>query len=162
MTTFFNLPSNILSNIYEMDSTYRNIFRDEINYEIWVKSFEKFRDDCIKTSQFDGEPIVARKFDVLLQYLFDNKYVMNGLAPDQITIYVDWHENGDTDNEGLYARIFLSRFFEGNVYTIEQYNIKYGSEINNNYDAIFTDDEFVIVQCNYENYYENDDDLWFD
>ena len=41
MTTIFNLPANILSEIYEMDSTFRDKFKDEINYDIWVNSFDK-------------------------------------------------------------------------------------------------------------------------
>jgi hypothetical protein len=166
-TTIFNLPANILSTIYEMDSTFRDKFKDEINYDIWSNSFDKFRRNLIKDSRFDGEhPILTRKLDFLLQYLFEyevsiyNQSVIKGLVPDQITIYLDWHENGDTDNEGVYARIFSSQIFEGNVYTIDQYNLKYGTEIN--YDAVFRDDEFVIVQRSYDSYYEEDydNDMW--
>ena len=174
--TFFNLPTNILSSIYEMDTTFRDKFRDEINNEIWIHSFDRFRKKLITNSQIDGKPpIVTRKLDILLQYLFEyeiscyNKSIIKGLVPDQITIYVDWHENGDTFNEGLYARIFSSQIFEGNVYTIDQYFLKYGiddgilpadTEIHN--DIVFRDDEFIIVQRRYESYYEEDydNDMW--
>jgi len=170
-TTFFNLPANILSSIYEMDTTFRDKFRDEINNEIWIHSFDRFRKKLMTMPQFDGEPpIVIRKLDRLLQYLFEyeiscyNKSIIKGLAPDQITIYVDWHENGDTFNEGLYARIFSSQIFEGNVYTIDQYFLKYGTETETeiNIDIVFRDDEFVIVQRRYESYYEEDydNDMW--
>ena len=164
--SFFNLPANILSNIYEMDPTYRDIFRDEINYDIWVNSFDKFRRNFITDPRFDGELNVSRKFDTLLRYLFEyevsgyNQSVIKGMVPDQITIYTDWNENGNTDNEGLYARIFSSQIFEGNVYTIDQYNLKYDPEIQN-YDEVFRDDEFVIVQRSYDSYYDDDDNDWW-
>ncbi len=167
--TLFNLPENILSSIYEMDTTFRDKFRDEINNEIWIHSFDRFRKKLITNSQIDGKPpIVTRKLDILLQYLFEyeiscyNKSIIKGLVPDEITIYIDWHENGDTYNEGLYARIFSSQIFEGNVYTIAQYFLKYGTETEINNDIVFRDDEFVIVQRRYESYYEEDydNDMW--
>ena len=73
MTTLFDLPENILSTIYEMDSTYRGKIREEINKEIFKKSFDIFRKKFVKNNYRlkDTPQIVAEKFDLVLKYVSD-------------------------------------------------------------------------------------------
>ena len=148
---FFNLPSNILSTIYEMDTTYRNKIKEEINTEIIKKGLDNFRKKFIQKfsteqrelgtgcseifrtnesslrSSFRYRPqTIGDKFDVLLKLIFDK--------------HMSGYENGEYenlcvdeivifsnyDNNLLYFKIYLSRTtsFEGWVYTTTQYNEK--------------------------------------
>lgn len=163
MTTmkFFDLPANILSNIYDMDTTFRDKFKDQINTQIWEKSYDMFRKKLIKQNVFNDSPIVARKLDILLQYLINDKKIMPDQIPDQIYIYTNWknlnYENNtvsveDTGynniDQGLFVDVSIDshtdpindddiKIFRGNIYTTEQYNDMFG-EIN----------ERDIIGCN--------------
>ena len=71
--SLFNLPNNILSNIYEYDDTYRNIFRKNILYAIWKKSFSHFKYNLLSNIFFQNRPILQGKVYTLLEYLFEDE-----------------------------------------------------------------------------------------
>ena len=177
----FNLPSNILSTIYEMDSTYRGKIKEEINTEIFKKSFDIFRKKFIQKDMFRYEPqILADKFDVLLQFLF-NKH-MSGYEngeyekpwfPDEIHIFI----YSSYDDKRTFFDIDLSQTtgFEGWIYTITQYNEMLENEkkyskimrekiierikkntVFDKYVIVFTDDEEYGDE--YEDQDEDDED----
>ena len=184
-TTFFSLPSNILSNIYEFDSTFRDKFKEKINNELWSKSFDTFRNNFIKNPIFDNEPIVSRKLNVLLEHLFqlfqyddnDNKSYFTGLVPDQLNIYTSWKEmeyhnhtiftdEHYNNNDVLFVSINsgnlfghssqFGKMFEGIIYTTAQYNeLELKSIIHHN--IVLQHDEFIIVSTNYDDDYYHDD-----
>jgi hypothetical protein len=120
MTTFFNLPSNILTEIYEMDSTYREKIKKEINKEIYTKSFDIFRKNYIKNNLIDIE-----KTDFLLKFVFDTY-----LSQYEYPIFTD--ELFIVSEDDGYLRVSLNGthnqpndhdIFEGYVYTIHEYKI---------------------------------------
>lgn len=133
ITRFFNLPANILTEIYEMDSTYRDKFREDINKEIFRKSFDIFRKRYIKRDMFIYEPqVVSDKINCVLKFVFDKHLSQyeygeyeKPLFPDEITFNISWNEDGNNKEnmikDGLYVRLVSSRIFEGYVYTISQY-----------------------------------------
>ena len=184
--SFFNLPSNILSNIYNMDSTFRDKFKDQINTQIWEKSYDMFRKKLIKQSVFDDTPIIARKLDVFIQYLINNNFLKENI-PDQISIYTSWknlqYENNtisvdDTGynsiDQGLFVNVSsddndnVINIFRGEIYTTEQYNDIFcdiigrdniGCDLNYGDTGgymVFKNNDFVIVKCN--DYDDNYDD----
>ena len=152
MTTmkFFDLPANILSNIYDMDTTFRDKFKDQINTQIWEKSYDLFRKKLIKQNVFYDSPIVARKLDVLIQYLINNKKIPDQIMPDQIYIYTSWKNLNYGNNtvsvedtgynnidQGLFVDVSIDshtdpindndiNIFRGDIYTTEQYNDMFG------------------------------------
>ena len=188
MAALFNLPSNILSEIYKMDPTYRDKFSKEINQEIFRKSFDRFRERYIKSEIFRYEPqIAADKFDVLLKFVFDNHLSQyeNGeydkpLLPDEITIFTYWNEPGswnehnkenENEEEGLYVRLVSSQIFEGNVYTIAQYdkllnelindeNVYGAEELKN--DIVFRNDTFIICRSPFDNDFTDTESMFDD
>lgn len=187
--TLFELPSNILSSIYEMDSTYRFILKTQISPEIISKSYDTFRNNFINNPFFDNEPpIIARKINVLLEYLFkyENRSIINKMNADQISIDINWkgmdYSNhtisiDDTGynniNTGLYIGIYSNdqpfEVFGYYVYTIDQYNEmeKTSSFLEKDLEKIiFKNDEFVVLQSYEEQFYDDgddgddDDDYW--
>jgi hypothetical protein len=181
MTTLFNLPENILTEIYEMDSTYRDKFKNEINKEIYTSSFDRFRTKYTENLMNQHVNIID-KFDVLLKFIFD-KYISeyekdlycNHLFTDQINIYSNYGEQDELQSK-IYVRIDDysddpeidddSEIFEGWIYTIEQYNEmldelsgnkKYTDRLKN-YIA-FQNNKYVIayVDYDYETEYEEEE-----
>ena len=71
MNHFFNLPSNILSDIYSMDNTFRDQFKT-CHHDIWFKSFDIFVYNFISNTFFDNKPILKNKFKYLFEILFNN------------------------------------------------------------------------------------------
>ena len=157
--SFFSLPSNILSNIYEMDTTFRDKFKDQINTQIWEKSYDIFRKKLVNQNVFDDTPIIASKLDVLLQYLI-NERILKEKMPDQISIYTSWKNlnygnntisvddtgynsidqglfvNVSIDSDTVYPLLFNDHLddndiniFRGDIYTTEQYNDIFGDII---------------------------------
>ena len=186
--TLFNLPSNILSNIYAMDSTYREIFKTQICPEIINKSYDIFRRNFINNPWFENEPkIISRKINVLLEYLFkyENRSIINGMIANEISINtnlkgMDYCNNiitlddtgyNDTNNTGLYVGIYSNNpiyhfeVYGYYIFTTNQYN-----ELKNTMNLekiIFKNDEFVVCQSYEEQYYdegeeefEGDDYYW--
>ena len=176
MTTLFSLPANILSNIYEMDTTFRNKFKEQINTEIWEKSHDIFRKKFINNPIFDDYRIINSKIDFLLRYLINNHF--KEIMPDQLSIYISWkhlvYENNtvfidDTgynniDEGRLYVNVirkvndddYNHDIFQGEIYTKEQYNGSFGVSIDLNYGIrggrmVLKNDEFVIVEHNSDN-----------
>ncbi len=167
MTTLFDLPENILSTIYEMDSTYRGKIREEINKEIFKKSFDIFRKKFVKNNYRlkDTPQIVAEKFDFVLKYISDkhlSEYEKGEsdkpFFTDEIKIYSNY------DKDTLYIDIDSSQtqFLEGWVYTIPYYNKmiaelymsgkkddkKYAERIQR--DIVFRNDKFIIRKTTYD------------
>ena len=71
----FNLPSNILSEIYEYDDTYRDIFKKQCLFEIWKRSFTHFKYNLLSNEFFNNKPILRDKIKTILEYLFENDSV---------------------------------------------------------------------------------------
>lgn len=69
----FNLPSNILSEIYEYDSTYRDIFKKQCLYDIWQNAFSHFKYNLLSNTFFQNKPILRDKIKTLLEYLFEDE-----------------------------------------------------------------------------------------
>jgi len=170
--TLFELPSNILSNIYEMDTTYRFIFKTQISPEIISKSYDTFRNNFINNPWFENEPpIISRKINVLLEYLFkyENRSIINKMNADQISIDINWkgmdYSNqtisiDDTGynniNTGLYIGIYSNdnpfEVFGYFVYTIDQYN-----EMENLSKILFKNNEFIVVQSYEEEFFTGEE-----
>lgn len=71
MNRLFNLPNNILSDIYTMDTTYRDILK-QIHFEIWKRSFIQFKHDFTNHQFFDNKPILQGKLIFMFDYLFQD------------------------------------------------------------------------------------------
>ena len=71
----FNLPNNILSEIYEMDDTYRDIFKKQCLYAIWKGSFAHFKYNLLSNDFFNNKPILRDKIKTILEYLFEDDSV---------------------------------------------------------------------------------------
>lgn len=165
MTTLFNLPSSILSEIYKMDSTYRDIFQRMIIYEIFVKSFDKFRENYVLKihNNENYSYLNPLMIDDFLKYAFklevnNIKYNMpstikqidTDINVEDIRVYIAW--NGD--NNGLYMEVVLHSnvIFSGTVFTVELYNNKLAlcrsnmiQEISMLQNIVFRNDKFIIV-----------------
>jgi hypothetical protein len=175
MTTIFDLPANILSTIYEMDSTYRGgdtKMRDEINKEIFKKSFDIFREKYIKNKKYPQ--IVADKIDVLLKFVFEKKLLspidfdLRGkIFPDEIKIYTNYSPNCDIGR--LYVCVSDKKdiLFEADVYTIIEYNERLDEYTNDTNcskrtrryfkmrfeeNTVLQNEKFVINEIFYDNY----------
>ena len=162
MNRLFNLPSNILSEIYEYDNTYRDIFKKMIIYEIWVRSLELWRDNYVSNIV---HYLYRTKCNAFLKYVFHlevNKIkykmlwsanIIKQIEDDDISLVIqdEFEHNG----YGLWIKIFLHRhvIFSGVVFTIEQYNnrIHFGESnhmtnlISYYQNVVFIDDTFIIV-----------------
>lgn len=167
--TLFNLPANILSNIYEYDDTYRKLFKKNIIYEIWKISFEIWRNNYISNTHY----LYRTKCNAFLRYVFNlevNKIKYNHLLftwkesiikqieEDDISIVIqdEFHDNG----YGLWITVYLYHkiIFYGVVFSTEQYNNRINfcesnsmeSQLNFYQNVVFTDGTFIIVsQPNY-------------
>jgi hypothetical protein len=172
MNRLFSLPENILSKIYEMDTTYSDKFQKDVKYEIFNSSWVRFRNKFLSNSAFTNEPIVSRKFELIFEYLQCRKSGYKSLHCDQITITSFWKrlvynncnisysERGIDENEyELYVDIKFntipdsrgySRRFECMVYTYSQFEDKDPSDWirERNYCEfnVYKNSEFKIVQ----------------
>lgn len=75
MNRLFDLPSNILSEIYEMDDTFRDIFKNQCLYAIWKRSFAHFKYNLLSQEFFNNKPILQSKLKTILEYLFEDDSV---------------------------------------------------------------------------------------
>lgn len=73
MNRLFNLPNNILSEIYEYDTTYRDIFKKQCHFDIWQKSFSHFKYGLLSNIFFQNKHILRGKIHTLLEYLFEDE-----------------------------------------------------------------------------------------
>ena len=165
MINLFNLPSNILTNIYEYDSTYRDKFRKNIIYEIWKISFEIWRNNYISNTHY----LYRTKCNAFLKYVFHlevNKIkyfmtwresIIKQIEEDDIKIVI---QDEFRDNVGIWIKVFLYRIniFSGVIFTIEQFNNRISfcesntmkSQLTFYQNVVFTDGTFIIVsQPNY-------------
>lgn len=69
----FNLPANILSNIYEYDPTYHDIFKNKILFEIWKRSFVQYKYNLLSNKFFITKPNLRKIIKTLLEYLFEDE-----------------------------------------------------------------------------------------
>ena len=168
----FNLPSSILNDIYEMDSTYRDKFRDEIKNEIINKSWTTFKNEFFSQSIFRKQPFVIRKIELLLEYIQKTWTLLELIPSSDIIISTNWkmmtYDNYimdynddydydvDDDNEPLQFNIQIKgrRFTDitGIVYTNYQYQncqMCINTDIDDNEIEIdlYENNEFKIVQC---------------
>ena len=92
MNRLFSLPDNILSDIYAMDTTYRDKIQNVIKYEIFNNSWVRFRNKFLSQSVFINETIVSRKIQLIFEYLQSRQggYEYVSLPSDQITITTSW------------------------------------------------------------------------
>ena len=160
-----------MSEIYEMVPTYNDKkMRDEINKEIFKKSFDIFRKKYINNILLKYPQIVADKLNVLLKFAFEKKGD-KPLFTDEITIDTNYDVVGklyicvgDKTNEII---------FEAHVYSIRQYNKMLDELINNTNNSmrtrrytirrfiensVFRNDKYVIVECYYEDDYDSDNE----
>lgn len=162
----FSLPDNILSDIYAMDSTYRDKIKNEITNEIMKIAWTIFRREFLSHPIFNNNSIVVRKLDLLITYL-QNKWDMFKLIPlSDIIINTSWkimtfdNYNIEYNHESQYwyeddeehPILFDVRIreqprtqFEGVIYTYKQYNEWY-NENNEQECDIYQNHEFKIVQ----------------
>ena len=163
----FNLPANILTEIYEMDSTYRDKIKKEINKEIYKSSFDRFRKKYTE-NLMNQHPQIIHKFDVLLKFVFD-KYMSeyeteiyyNHLFTDQINIYCNYGEQDELlskiyvriDDYSVDPEIEDSEIFEGYIYTIVEYNEMldkfYGNIEKLKKYIAFQNEKYVIAYVDY-------------
>ncbi len=73
MNRLFNLPDTIISNIYDFDSTFHDIFKKKILHEIWRSSFVHFKHNLLSNPFFQNKPILQGKIYTLLKYLFEDE-----------------------------------------------------------------------------------------
>lgn len=172
MPSIFDLPANILSEIYKMDPTYR----DKINKEIFKKSFDIFRKKYINNILLKYPQIVADKLNVLLKFAFEKQFIKyekgdKPLFTDEITIDTNYEAVGN-----LYICVgdkINEILFEAHVFTIIKYNNSLDEIINNTNNSkrtrrytirrfientVFRNDKFVIVECYYEDHYDSDNE----
>ena len=146
---FFNLPSSILSTIYEMDSTYRDKYRQEIHKEIFTKCVDTFCKKHINKDRFFYEPQIGPdKVIILLKYVFD----VYNVFPDEITIHHNHREELFASVRNIETHELI---FQGSIFTIIQYNNKL-DELNSGniimkilaerikQEIVFQNDSFVI------------------
>lgn len=169
----FSLPEHILSNIYAMDSTYRDKIQNEIKTEIFKSSWDTFRREFISHSIFKNEHITIRKFDLLIKYLQNTWGSFKFVPSSDITITTSWkimtYDNYhiDYNDDYLYEDDLLVEEplmfivaikghphseIEGVIYTSKQYNTTRYYDNDTHYDNIIEIDvcqnrEFRIVQC---------------
>lgn len=169
MNRLFNLPNNILSEIYEYDSTYRDIFKKNIIYEIWKRSFHLWRENYISNTHY----LYRTKCNAFLKYVFNlevnkikynpnfmtwRKPIIKKIEEDDITILIQ--DEFEYNGYGLWITVYLYHkiIFYGVVFSIEQYNNRINfcesnsmeSQLNFYQNVVFTDGTFIIVsQPNY-------------
>jgi hypothetical protein len=170
MNRLFNLPESILSDIYTMDSTYRDKIRDEIKNEIINRSWTTFKHEFLSNPIFNNQPSVVKKLTLLLVYLQKHWYSLGLIPSTDIIILTNWktmiydnyhidhridHIDYNYQNEDYEPLEFVVRIkgqrhteIEGIIYTNEQYNnqISDTDDIEIEID-IHHNHEFKIVQC---------------
>lgn len=165
----FSLPEHILSDIYTMDSTYRDKIQNEIKTEILKSSWNTFRREFISHSIFKNEHITIRKFDLLIKYLQNTWVSFKFIPSSDITITTSWkimtYDNYhiDYNDDYLYEDDLLVEEplmfivsirglphseIEGVIYTSKQFS-QYSRYYDNNLIeiGICQNDEFIIVKC---------------
>ncbi len=115
----FNLPNNILSEIYKYDTTYHDILKNKILFDIWKMSFIKYKYNLLSNKFFITKPNLQRIIKTLLEYLFEDetatwfKYHWYDKPTDQkpmtndIHIDCNWHVyKFNTINNKLFTNIW--------------------------------------------------------
>ena len=152
--------------------------RDEINKEIYKKSFDIFSKKYI--NNYPYPQIVADKINGLLKFAFEKQFIKyekgdKPLFTDEITIYTNY--DARLCNERLYICIGVHKYsqfyktneiiFEAHVSSINKYNEMFDELINNTNNSmstrrytirkfientVFRNDKFAIVECDYDDY----------
>ena len=153
MTNYlFNLPENIISTIYEIDSTYRDKFKNEIHHEMMHYFWNKFKTEFISRDIFKDDLVFVKKMNFIFEFIFKNKFKYTSTPSDNIIIdYINEKDNY-TDNEStLDISIIFDKYkFEGTVYTKDQYNNDSGiDELFQNIGyytkTVFKNEELILV-----------------
>lgn len=139
MNRLFSLPENILSKIYEMDTTYSDIFQKYVKYEIFNSSWVRYRNKFLSNSVFTNEPIVSRKFELIFEYLQCRNSGYKSLQCDQITITSFWKRL-------VYNNYNISYSERGIDENIDNYSDDYNDDYNDDYEnELYVDIQFNTI-----------------
>ena len=145
----FNLPENVLTEIYSMDSTFRDKLLKEIQYEIFKITWMRFIHKFTNLHAFDNAHSKRRQFAFMFEYILKGESWCISLPCDNIIITSFWKRleyknfnlicnyedeyDEKEDEEGLYINIQFNntpdsigyrRRFECLIYTYQQYDNK--------------------------------------
>lgn len=123
----FNLPNNILSEIYEYDTTYRIIFKNQCNYEIWKKSFVIFKYSLLSNLFFQNKPILRGKIHTLLEYLFEDESVY--------WFRYDWYSQTKSVEKPMVSDICINGYWMGRKFIYNMKQILWTDDTNDTDDS---------------------------
>jgi hypothetical protein len=127
---FFNLPSNILAEIYTFDSTYHDK-KKESDYEIWKKSFFLFFRVFLRHFFFQKRPILKGKLEVFFDYLL-NHYVKSEKYSDWFTFANEPNGENSVGKHPYSSDVTIIAFWKGNMLRYDNYELFVN--LNNDYD----------------------------
>lgn len=126
----FNLPSNIISVIYEMDSTYHDKIKEN-HHELWKKSFDLFIRNFLCHTFFQNKPILKNKLEFYFNYLFNHYDV------DTYTSWLKFHLHEPNGEHSMFSKpmpsdIVINATWKYN--TLNYNNNIFFTELENDFD----------------------------
>ena len=140
MNLLFNLPNNIISEIYEYDTTYRDIFTKYILHEIWKRSFVNLKYSLLSNIFFQNRPILRGKVNTLLEYLFEDDSAW--------WFRYNWYDQTKSTEKPMISDICLVGTWTG------------GKKFSYRRNILWTDDDNNTDDTN-NNYFDDDVDDWY-
>lgn len=142
----FNLPPNILSEIYKYDTTYRDILKNKILFDIWKMSFVQYKYNLLSNNFFINKPNLRKIIKTLLEYLFEDE--------TSTWFKYNWYDN-PTDQKPMTNDIHFSCHW--NIYTFNIINNKLFTNIWDVVvvDVVVNDVVFVNFGLKYYPYKDN-------
>ena len=138
MNRLFSLPDNIISIIYDFDSTYHDIFKKNIIHDIWRGSFVHFKHNLLSNTFFQNKPILRGKIYTLLKYLLE----------DETATWFRYDEYKSVEKPMTSDLVIMGKWMNKKFY----YNIKtHFLWTDDNNDTDDTNDNYF----NYFDYFEN-------
>jgi hypothetical protein len=147
--SFFGLPSNILSNIYEFDDTFRDIFKKQVIKNIWKRSFVHFKYNFLYQSFFQNKPILQAKMKTLLEYLFEN----------EISTWFKYYWYDNQSEKPMPNDILITCHWNRYTFTYDNYKLNticwYDGDVSMNHFGQEYNTVFVQVRLKYYAYPNN-------
>jgi hypothetical protein len=161
MKTFFDLPNDILSKIYDYDDTYRDIFKKQIAKDIWHQSWRVWSSNYVLLSMWENSrtELGIEKYEeeksiyrftmthFMYRYLWASKKIYCDDVKISILSFCDEWNEYITAYYSIYVTIDGLTIFKGRVFTIEQFKNFQGN--TDGYDEIFKGDEKLLLEKMY-------------